>query len=93
MWDIVLLILKWSFIVIGLSPIILAFGCVFIDGTIRPMLVPKAEIERMAADLISRHNDPEEAAAIEEHAAWYRSNNFEQGKWRRVRKLISLSKR
>lgn len=92
MWDIVLFILKWSSIVIGLSPIILAFAWVFIDGTIRPMLIPSDVIERIAADLISRYNDPEEAAAIEEHAAWYRSNNFEQGKWRRVRKFISLSK-
>jgi hypothetical protein len=30
----------------------------------------------------------EEAAIIEEHAAWHRSYSYEQGKWRRVRKVI-----
>jgi hypothetical protein len=89
MWDIVLLVVKWVFILLALSPIIFAFGSVFIDGTIRPMLIPSAEIERLAAEMIERHEDPEEAAFIEEHAAWYRSNNFEQGKWRRVRKIVA----
>jgi len=83
--DILLLVVKWTMIALALSPIILAFASVFIDGTIRPMLIPDAEIKRLAAELISRHENPEEVAFIEEHSAWYRSNNFEQGKWRRVR--------
>jgi hypothetical protein len=90
MLDVLLHILKWVLIALALSPIILAFGSVFINGTIRPMLIPKAEIERLAAELISRHQYPEEAAAIEEHAAWYRSDNYGQGKWRRIRKAIEL---
>lgn len=33
-------------------------------------------------------DDSEEWAFMEEHAAEYRSLNFKQGKWHRVRKLI-----
>ncbi len=56
---------------------------------IRPLLIPKAEIERLADDLrLSYPADPAEAAFAEEQNAWYRSETFEQGKWRRVRMRI-----
>lgn len=74
---------------LALSPIIFAMGFVLHRGVLKPILIPKSEIERMALDLIDRFNDPEGAAMIEEHSAWYRSDNFQQGKWRRVRKMIA----
>lgn len=55
-------------------------------GRIRPMLIPRAEIKRMADELVEQHNDrAEEFAAMEEDRAWRYSKNFEQGKWKRVR--------
>jgi hypothetical protein len=56
---------------------------------IRPLLIPKAEIERLADELRRSHPaDPVEAAFEEEQNAWYRSETFEQGKWRRVRRQL-----
>jgi hypothetical protein len=43
----------------------------------------------MADDVMAKHpDDPEAAALREEHYHWYRSDEFEQGKWHRVRKEI-----
>lgn len=67
----------------------IGIGWAVIEGSILPRLVPRAEIEAMADEMMREHPaDPEEAAFIEEHAAWHRSLSFEQGKWHRVRKLI-----
>ena len=47
------------------------------------------DYEAMADEVMRKHpEDPEEWAFMEEHAAWYRSHTFEQGKWHRVRKVI-----
>jgi hypothetical protein len=82
-------ILYWILVVAALSPIWLALGWELIDGLIRPALIPRAEIERAADDLLQRYpDDPEAAAFREEHAAWYRSDSYERGRWRRVRKEI-----
>ena len=57
---------------------------------IRPLLIPKAEIERLADELRQNYpTDPAEAAFTEEQNAWYRSETYEQGKWRRIRKHLS----
>lgn len=64
------------------------------QGRIRPLLIPRAEIERLADDLFDKHGDrAEEFAAIEEDRAWRYSQNFEQGKWRRVRKELERRSR
>lgn len=59
------------------------------QGCIRPMFIPRAEIEHLADELIDKHGEcAEEFAAMEEDRAWRYSQNFEQGKWRRVRKEL-----
>lgn len=84
-----LLGLKWLVITAALSPMVLGISWVIYDMEIRPRLVPRAEIEAMADEVMRKHpEDPEEWAFMEEHAAWYRSHTFEQGKWHRVRKVI-----
>jgi hypothetical protein len=61
----------------------------FWQGTIRPRLIPGAEIDALAAAMLSQHgNRAEEIAFIEEDRAWRYSQAFERGKWRRVRKRI-----
>ena len=66
-----------------------AFLSVEWQGRIRPMLIPRAEIERLADELMEKHGErAEEMAFIEEDHAWRYSQNFEQGKWRRVRKEL-----
>jgi hypothetical protein len=82
--------LWWSLMVLGTAP---AWGTLiwFLNELyIRPLLIPKAEIERLANELLRSHPaDPAEAAFDEELNAWYRSETFAQGKWRRVKRLLN----
>jgi hypothetical protein len=58
-------------------------------GIVRPKLIPRDEVERLAAQLIESHGEgAADVAFANEYGAWRNSNGFEQGKWRRVRKLI-----
>lgn len=83
------LVLKWLTIAVAVSPIFLGIGWAVVEGFILPSRIPSKEIEAMADDVMRNHpSDREEWAFMEEHAAWHRSHSFEQGKWRRVRKLI-----
>jgi hypothetical protein len=73
-------------------------GAVFLSvewqGRIRPLLIPRAEIEKLVDELIEKHGErAEEFAAIEEDRAWRYSQNFDQGKWRRVRKELERRSR
>lgn len=71
-----------------------AFLSVEWHGRIRPMLIPRAEIEQLADDLFDKYGDcAEEFAAMEEDRAWRYSQNFEQGKWRRVGKELERRSR
>lgn len=81
--------LIWIGIGAAASPIWGALLWVFWQGSIRPRLIPRAEIDSLAAAMIARHGRrAEEVAFLEEEQAWRSSLPFEQGKWRRVRKRI-----
>lgn len=72
-----------------LGPIVIGVSWAIVEGSIPPRFIPREDIEELADDIMRRYPaDPEEAAFIEEHAAWHRSEDYEQGKWRRVRKAI-----
>lgn len=87
--DWLLFALKWLAMAISLSPFLIGIGWVFYEGSIRPRRVPREEIEAMADAVMRDHpEDPEGWVDMEEHAAWYRSLSFEQGKWHRVRMVI-----
>ncbi|HEY6023235.1 MAG TPA: hypothetical protein VIV34_03555 [Pseudolabrys sp.] len=59
------------------------------QGVIRPHLIPRKEVERLAALLVERYGErAEEVAFAEEFGAWRDSDGLAQGKWRRVRRLI-----
>ena len=59
------------------------------DFRIRPLFIPKVEINAIVDDLIAKHGPrAEEMAYIEEDRAWRYSDTFEQGKWRRVRREL-----
>ncbi|WCK02419.1 hypothetical protein [Agrobacterium tumefaciens] len=75
----------FSILVIGACGLS-AFMYVIWEQAVRHILVPRAEITRIA-DVLSKTygNAAEEFAVIEEDRAWRYSQNFEQGKWRRVR--------
>jgi hypothetical protein len=76
-------------IALQLMVITVAIGSSIMDSSIRPRLIPRAEIEQLADDIMRHHpDDPEGAAYAAQCAAWYRSDGFEQGRWRRVRRAI-----
>jgi len=56
---------------------------------IRPLLIPKAEVNRMVEDIIEKYGpDAERFAYIIEHAEWRRSYTYKRGIWRRVRREL-----
>jgi hypothetical protein len=82
---------------IGLLAVAIPIAGVFLyaayDHQVRPLFIPKAEIERLARELIAKYPDnPEQAAFNEEYSAWRNSNGFDQGKWKRVRQIIKCLK-
>lgn len=70
-----------------LSPILGVFLWHVYEFNVRPWRIPSAEIDRLVQAMLAK-DDPEYAAFIEEQAAWFRSDTFEQGKWRRVRRKL-----
>jgi hypothetical protein len=59
------------------------------EGGIRPLFVPRKEIDVLSATMLARYADrAEEMAGIRENRAWLYSHSFARGKWRRVRKTI-----
>ena len=89
MLDILLFVLKSALVALAISPVVIGIGLGLFEGSMRPRLIPRTEIERLADDLMRRYPaDPEHAAFLKEHAAWFESESYERGKWHRVRKLI-----
>jgi hypothetical protein len=53
---------------------------------LKPLFIPKADIDRMVDALIAEHGSrAEEMAFMEEDRAWRYSDTLKQGIWRRVR--------
>ncbi len=77
----------WVIVGVATAPIWGAFLWHAYEFRVRPLFIRHEEIEGLVAGMLERDN-PEEAAFTEEQAAWYRSDTFEQGKWRRVRKAL-----
>lgn len=66
--------------------VLIVFLWVKWESCVRSMFISDAEITRMTDELIQEHGQrAEEIAFIEEDRSWRYSQNFEQGKWRRVR--------
>ena len=79
----------WVGIGAAASPIWGAILWLLWDGIVRPRLVPRTEIDALAAEMLARHGPgAEDVASAEEETAWRNSRPFEQGKWRRVLKRI-----
>jgi hypothetical protein len=64
------------------------------ENSVRPLPVPRAEIDALSAAMLVQHaNRAEQMAFIEEDRAWRYSESFEQGKWRRVQDNRALASR
>ncbi len=79
----------WLALGVATAPVWGALLWVLWQSVVRPRLIPRGEVERLAADLVARYGDHAgEIAFAEEYRAWRHSDGFEQGKWRRVRLRI-----
>lgn len=88
--DFLLTLIGWALVILAISPIVGAIGWEVWHGFIRPRLIPRAEIEAIATELVARYGDQaEEIAFINEDRAWRYSDSFEQGKWKRVRFFLN----
>lgn len=69
--------------------VLAVFASVQWELRIRPMFIPKAEIDAIVDDLIATYGPRAEEFAYreEDHACRY-SHTFKQGKWRRVRREL-----
>lgn len=84
----------WVMVGAAAAPIWGAGLWVLWQGVVRPHLIPRGEVERLAALLVERYGERAgEAAFAREYGAWHESDGFAQGKWRRVRKLIKTRHR
>lgn len=81
--------LKWLFIALATLPMWGALIWVIWEGSIRPRMIPKAEIAALATARIESYGaNAAEMTFIQEDRAWRYSESFEQGKWKRVRQEI-----
>jgi hypothetical protein len=56
---------------------------------LKPLFIPKADIDRMVDALIAEHGErAEDVAMMEEDRAWRYSDTLKQGIWRRVRREL-----
>jgi hypothetical protein len=86
--------LIWIAIVAATSPIWGTLLWLLWERGIRPRLIPRAEIDGLAATMIARHGRrAEEVVFAAEKYAWRNSQPFEQARWRRVRRRIESRKK
>ncbi len=56
---------------------------------LKPLTIPKAEINAIVDELIEKHGpDAEDWARRYEEDAWNKSDTYDQGKWRRIRREL-----
>lgn len=91
MTDILSEIARWlaiAFLAMQLLVFVGAVGWIVWIDAIKPRLIPRREIERMADEIIAAYPDPEEEAFTRHQRAWFCSDGAAQVYWRRVRGVI-----
>lgn len=91
MWDILGQAFSWLLLIFFGGQALIFVGLVlwtiWIDA-IKPRLIPAADIDRVAADIVANYPDPEGEAFARHERAWYDSDGAEQTYWYRVRKAV-----
>ncbi len=80
----------WLAIAAALCPVWWALLWTIWQGVVRPRMIPQAEIDTLARQMIAKHGRQAACAAfVHEDRAWRYSDTFEQAKWRRVRDIYN----
>jgi hypothetical protein len=91
MWDIFVQALSWLLLIFFGGQALIFIGLVLWTiwtDAIKPRLIPAAEIDRVADDIIADYPDPELEAFARHERAWYDSDGAVQTYWYRVRKAL-----
>jgi hypothetical protein len=91
MWDIFVQALSWLLLIFFGGQALIFIGLVLWTiwtDAIKPRLIPAAEIDRVADDIIADYPDPELEAFARHERAWYDSDGAGQTYWYRVRKAL-----
>lgn len=79
-WEIVTTSLSWiglAYAVAGAGVFVFGIGFVIWHESIKPRLIPREEISRLADDITARHpDDPDYAAYRELEAAWWKTDGI-----------------
>ncbi|MCL6705599.1 hypothetical protein M8R20_01170 [Pseudomonas sp. R2.Fl] len=84
-------LLRWLLLAFFGGQILIFIGLIFWavwTEAIKPRLIPAADIDQAADDIIAKYADPEEEAFARHERAWYRSDGAQQTYWYRVRKAV-----
>jgi hypothetical protein len=91
MWDVFVKGVTWLALIFFGGQALIFIGLmvwtIWTDA-IKPRLIPIADIDRMADDIIASYPDPEGEAFARHERAWYDSDGAEQTYWYRVRKAV-----
>jgi hypothetical protein len=91
MWDILGQAFSWLLLIFFGGQALIFVGLVLWTiwfDAIKPRLIPAADIDRVAADIVANYPDPEGEAFARHERAWYDSDGAEQTYWYRVRKAV-----
>ncbi|MDP9592277.1 UNVERIFIED_ORG: hypothetical protein J2W19_004865 [Shinella zoogloeoides] len=91
MWDILRQAFSWLLLIFFGGQALIFIGLVLWTiwtDAIKPRLIPTAEIDRVADEIIGNFSDPHEEAFARHERAWYRSDGAEQTYWHRVLKAV-----
>jgi len=91
-FELIIITAQWFLVFFFGSQLVIFVGLliwVIWQDSVKPRLIPQAEIDALAEDWIARHDNPEEAAYGEQWRAWHRCEKAEQVKWKRIRKAIN----
>jgi len=89
--DILLKAVSWLLVAFFGGQVLIFIGLILRmiwTDSIKPRLIPAAEIDRVADDIIASYPDPELEAFARHERAWYDSDGAEQTYWYRVRKAV-----
>lgn len=88
--EVIATLVPWATVVVVA---LATLGWVLWDLHVAPYLLPREGVERDADEIMANYTDPADEAFQREWRAWHRCEGPEQGRWRRVRRIIRRRER
>lgn len=91
MWTLFVQGVSWLVVIFFGGQLLIFMGFVLLrvwEDVIKPRLIPRKDIERVAEEIIANYPDPEREAFDKHVQAWYDSDSARLVYWHRVRKAV-----